>query len=130
VAENGKVSGRNQERNLGESGVERFDADDGVLLVVKPESAQQAVNFDIWVAWPDADVVTVLVVITGTFDVEFQVNAASFCADVEELTSDCDRSREGVLGVMDTFRPCQSTGGEFACQVFVSKLKGFGSERG
>ena len=77
MSENGEVSGGDWERNLGESGVKRLDVDDGVLLVVKPERAQQAVNFDIWVARPDTDMVTVLVVNTGTLDVEFQVNTAS-----------------------------------------------------
>ena len=103
VLENGNVSGRDWERNLGESGVERFNVDNSILLVVKSESAQQAVNLDIWVGRPDADVVTMLVVNTGTLDAEFQVNAVLFCVDVEELASDGDGSWEGVLGVVDIF---------------------------
>jgi len=47
-------------------------------------------------------VITVLVVDAGTFDVEFHVNTVSPCVDVEELASDGDGSREGVLGVVDT----------------------------
>jgi hypothetical protein len=64
-------------------------------------------------------VVTVLVVDTRTLDVELHVNTVPFRVDVEELTSDGDGSWEGVLGVVDTLGPCQSAGGEFACEVFV-----------
>ena len=39
VAEDGEVSGRNRERNLSEGGAERFNADDGVLFIVKTEGA-------------------------------------------------------------------------------------------
>ena len=39
VAEDGEVSGRNRERNLSEGGVKRFNADDGVLFIVKTEGA-------------------------------------------------------------------------------------------
>ena len=61
--------------------------------------------------------VTVLVVDAGTLNVEYHVNAVSFCVDVEELASDGDRSWEGVLGIVGTLRSCQSTGGEFTCKV-------------
>jgi len=101
VSANGELSGRNRERNLGESGIERLDVDDSVLII-ETESAQQTVNLNIRIARPDADVITVLVVYTGTFDVEFHVNAVSPCVDVEELASDGDGSRERVLGVVDT----------------------------
>ena len=124
MSENSKIGGWNRERDLSESGVEGFNVDNGVLLVVKPKSAQQTVNLDIWVGRPDADVVTVLVIDTGTRDVEFQVNTVPFRIDVEELTSDGDGGREGVLGVVDTLRPCQSSGGEFSCKVSVSRALG------
>ena len=68
MSENSKIGGWNWERDLSESGVEGFNVDNGVLLVVKPESAQQTVNLDIWVGGPDADVITVLVIDTGTRD--------------------------------------------------------------
>ena len=64
--------------------------------------------------------VTVLVANTGTLDIEFDVNAVSFCINIEEFASDVDGSREGVLSVVDTLRPCQSAGGEFTCKVFSS----------
>lgn len=117
VAEDGEISGRNRERNLGESGVERFDPDDSIPLIVKAERAQQAVNLDIWVARPDADVVAVLVVDTGALDVEFQMNAVSIRVDVEELASDVDGSRERVLSIVYTLRSCQSAGGKFTCRT-------------
>ena len=116
----GEISGRNGGRSLSGSGDERFDAGDGVLLIVKTESAQQTVDFDIRFARPNADVVTVLVGDAGTLNVEFHVNAVSFCVDVEELASDGDRSWEGVLGIVGTLRSRQSTGGEFTCNVSVS----------
>ena len=39
VAEDGEASGRNRERNLSEGGAERFNADDGVLFIVKAGGA-------------------------------------------------------------------------------------------
>ena len=39
VSENGEISGRNRERDFGESGIERLDVDDGVLLVIETEGA-------------------------------------------------------------------------------------------
>ena len=68
--------------------------------------------------------VTVLVADTGTLDVEFNVNAVSFCINVEEFASDVDGSWEGVLSVVDALRPCQSAGGEFACKVISSVYTG------
>ena len=72
MSENSKVGGGNRERDLGESGVEGFNVDNRVL-VLKPESARQVVNLNIRVGRPDADVVTVRVIDTGTRDVEFQM---------------------------------------------------------
>jgi len=120
VTENGEVGGRNRERDLGKSGIERFDADNSVLLIVKTEGVQHTVNLDIWVVRPDTNVIAVLVVDTGTLDVELHVNAASVGTSFEELTSDGDRCWVGVLGVVDTLRSCQSTSGKFTCKMFVS----------
>ena len=71
-----------------------------------------------------------LVVDTGTFDVEFHMNAVSFCVNVEEFASDGDGSRERVFGVVDTLRPCQSTSRKFTCEVLLSIHKKVSESRG
>jgi hypothetical protein len=120
VSKNGEISGRDGERNLGKSRIKRFNVNDGILLVVKSESTQQTVNFDIRVAWPDTDVVTVLVVDTGTLDTKFHMDTVSISSNLEELTSNGDGSREGVLGIVDALGPCQSTSRKLTCKVYIS----------
>ena len=120
VSKNGEISGRDRERNLGKSRIKRFNVDDGILLVVKSESAQQTVNLDVWVAWPNTDVVTMLVVDTGTLDTEFHMDTISIRSDLEELTSNGDGGREGVLGVVDALGTCQSTSRKFTCRPYIS----------
>lgn len=120
VPENGLISGRDRERNLSESRVKRFNADDGILLVVKSQSAQQTVDLDIRIARPDTDVVTVLVADTGPLNVEFHVDTVPVRVEAEELTSDGDGSCVGVLGVVDTLGPCQSTRRKFTYEDFVN----------
>jgi len=95
-------------KSLSESGVEGFNVDNGVLLIAKTQSVQQAVNLDIWVARPYADVVTMLVISTGTLNVEFHMNVVSSWVDIEEFMNDGDGSWEGVLGILGILRSCQS----------------------
>jgi hypothetical protein len=53
VSEDGGVGSRDREGDLGKSRVERLDTDDEILLVVKPERTQKALNLQIGVNGPN-----------------------------------------------------------------------------
>ena len=87
VAEDRNVSGGDREWNLSQSGVERLDVNDGILLVVKTESEEKTSNFDLSVGGPDTDVVTVLVGNTRTFDVKLDVDTVTVGVGREKFFS-------------------------------------------
>ena len=63
---------------------------------------QWMVDLNVWVFWPNTNVVTMLVADTRTLDVELGVNAVLFHINIKEFMSDIDGSWGRVLGIMDT----------------------------
>jgi hypothetical protein len=113
VAEDSVIGSRDGEGDLGESGIERFDSNDSVLLVEQSKGAEETVNFNIGVGRPDTNVITVLISDTRTFSVEFEVNTVTVLGVLEKFTGDSDRGRVGVLCVMNTLGLGQSTSRQF-----------------
>lgn len=110
MSEDGGVGSRDGEGDLGKSRVQRLNTDDGILLVVKPESTQKALNLQIGVNGPDTQVVTMLVGNTRSFGVKLDVDTITVRASLEELTSDVDGGSVGVLSIVDTLGLGQGTG--------------------
>ncbi len=113
VTEDSDVGGGDRERNLGKRRVEGLDLNDGVLLVVETESAEQTFDLDLRVGGPDTDVVAMLVCDAGVLSVELDVNAVAVSAVSEQFTSDSYGRRVGVLCVMNALGSGESTGREF-----------------
>jgi hypothetical protein len=58
-------------------------------------------------------VIAVLVVDTGPFDVELEMDAVAFGTNGEKFLGLFDRRGERILCVVDTFGPCKSARREF-----------------
>ena len=88
--------------------------DDCVLLLVEAQSAQKTLDLGLGIRRPNTDVVAVLVGDTGVSSVELGVNAVSVSGAGEEFARDGERSRVGVLGVVDTLGAGKRTRRQFA----------------
>lgn len=56
---------------LRESWIKRLDSNDGIPFLRKTESAKKALDFNIWIGRPNADVITMLVSDAGSSYIEF-----------------------------------------------------------
>lgn len=115
MTEDSCVCRGNREGHFGERGVEGLNADDGIALLIQPEGVKQAVDLDVGVGWPHADMVAMLVRDARPFDVELEMYAVAVRADLEELAGGSDRGRVGVLRVVDTLGAGESACREFTC---------------
>lgn len=100
VANDGIVSGRSREGNLG-SGLESLDGDDLLTLVGKTSDAQESVNLVTSVGRPDGNVVTSSVREGGAADVNLEVNAVPVL-DLEEFVGFGNGGNVRVVSVEGT----------------------------
>lgn len=113
VTEDGAICGRNREWYFGEGGIEGDDINNGITFVPESQYGQQAVDLNFGVGGPDADVVTMLVVDPGTFDLQFHVHAVTFVTVGEEFASNGDRRWVWVLGIVNTAGLGERSGRQF-----------------
>ena len=113
VTEDGAICSRHGEWYFGKGGIEGDDVDNGITLVPESQYSQEAVNFYFGVGGPDADMVPVLIVDSGTFNFQFYMNAVTFVTVSEEFASDSDRGGVWVLRIMDTAGPGERSGRQF-----------------
>lgn len=59
---------------LRESWIKRLDSNNGIPFLRKTEGAKKALDFNIWIGRPNADVITMLVSDAGSSYVKFHVN--------------------------------------------------------
>ena len=85
VTEDSAIGGGHGERNLGESRIKGFNANNLVLLVPQAECAENAVDFDARVGGPNTDVITVLIGETGTLYAELDVHAVAIPDILEQF---------------------------------------------
>jgi hypothetical protein len=85
VSENGSVGCGNGERNLGKGGIQGFNADNVVLFVEQPESAEKTVDLNVWVRRPHSDVIPMLICDPGTLGIKLDMNTVPFCGRLEKF---------------------------------------------
>jgi hypothetical protein len=81
---------------------------------VQPEGAEQTLYLLVGVDGPNTKMITMLVCDSRTFGVELDMDTVAVCLWSEEFTSDRDRGRVGVLGIVDALGLCQGTSRVFA----------------
>lgn len=121
VTENGDVGGWDRERNLGKGRVQRFNANDLVLLLREAESTKETVDFHLGVGWPNTNVVTMLIRDSRTFNTKFNMNAVPVTTDLEKFTRSDDRCGIWILSVVNTLGLGKSAGGKFTCNSSLTK---------
>jgi len=94
-----------------------------VPFVPEAKSAEEPVNFNLGIRGPHTNVVTMLVCDARAFDTEFEVYTTAFALHLKEFARFDDRCRVGVLGVMNAFGFGESTGGKFACEIELMKMR-------
>lgn len=62
------------EWHLGKSRIKRLDSNDGIPLLRKTNGTKKTFDFDIWIGWPNANVIAMLVSYAGSSDVKFYVD--------------------------------------------------------
>lgn len=75
VTEDSDICGRDGEGNLGQGGIQRFNSNDVILLVVQTESAKNAIDFNIGIRRPDTNVVSMLICYSRALCVQFYMDA-------------------------------------------------------
>lgn len=109
VTKNSDIGGRDGERNLGESRIERLNANDGILLLVKAKCTEKTIDLNFGIGGPDTDVVTVLICDTRTLCAELDMNTVTVSTNDKEFFGKRNGSRIRVLGVMNALRPRKRT---------------------
>jgi hypothetical protein len=74
VTENSAVSRGDREGNLCKSRIKGFNTDDSISFVVQAKGAEETIYLQFGIRGPNAEMVTVLISDTGSFNVELRVD--------------------------------------------------------